>query len=268
MELVSSYIVFAALGGIAGIIAGLLGVGGGLLIVPVLVAIFSAQGISAEIYLQLAIGTSLATIMFTSLSSAYAHHRRHSVHWASVGQLSIGMVIGGGLGGLIADWIGGVILTLLFGVFEIFVAAQMIFSRPPKSHAKLPSRLANASAGIAIGGFSALLGIGGGTLSVPWLVWHSMPIHIAIGSSAACGITIAAVGALGFVVVGWHHPDLPNASTGYVYWPAVLLISLTSTLSAPWGAKLAHHLNPQQLKKLFALILAGLGLWMLLRGLT
>lgn len=263
MNIFGLFAAYLLLGSFAGAIAGLLGVGGGLVIVPVLVALYHLQGFSADHVMQLAVGTSLATIVFTALSSSLAHHRRGAVNWPVMLQLSLGIVTGGWLGGVLAVWLGGVLLVGLFGVFELVVAAQMTFNRRPSAHRAAPGAARNAVAGSVIGAVSALLGIAGGTLTVPWLVWHNIDMRQAVATSAACGLPIALVGMLGFAVVGWQQPGLPPASTGYVYWPAVAMISVASVLSAPFGARLAHRLAPQRLRKVFAVFLALLGVSML-----
>lgn len=267
MEINSLLVACVMLGVFAGAMAGLLGVGGGLIIVPVLTGLFTAQGFAAEIIIQLAVGTSLTTILFTSLSSMRAHHVRGAVRWSLVLQLSVGILLGGWLGGVFAVLLGGVWLALLFGLFELAVAAQMALGRPPAPHRASPGLLRNTLAGSVIGAVSALLGIGGGTLTVPYLVWHNVDMRRAVGTSSACGLPIALVGAMGFVVVGWSDMRLPAGSSGYVYWPAVLAISLTSVASAPLGAMLAHHLDQRRLKKIFALFITLLGLWMIARNL-
>ncbi|MFQ5644871.1 MAG: sulfite exporter TauE/SafE family protein [Thiogranum sp.] len=263
MEIFFLWFAYLLLGVIAGVLAGLLGVGGGLIIVPVLAALFALQGFTAEHLMQLAVGTSLATILFTSLSSMLAHHRRAAVEWPSMLQLSLGILPGGWLGGVLALWIGSLALAGLFGLFELLVAAQMGFGRPPAAHRKSPGRTRNAIVGVAIGALSALLGIGGGTLTVPWLVWHGIDVRKAVGTSAACGLPIALSGTLGFIAVGLGRQGLPAGSTGFVYWPAVIVISIASVLSAPSGARLAHSLDRARLKKVFAMFLAVLGLLML-----
>jgi uncharacterized membrane protein YfcA len=254
---------YLLLGGFAGVMAGLLGVGGGLIIVPILAGLYQLQHFAPEHVMQLAVGTSLATIVFTSLSSSFAHHRRGAVNWPLMAQLSLGIVAGGWLGGVLAVWLGGLALAGLFGVFELLVAGQMAFGREPAAYRRAPGALRNGFAGAAIGAVSALLGIGGGTLTVPWLVWHNVEMRQAVATSAACGLPIALVGALGFLFVGLGQVGLPAGSTGYIYWPAVAAISLASVLSAPQGARLAHRLEPRRLKKVFAGFLACLGLVML-----
>jgi uncharacterized membrane protein YfcA len=267
MDIFVLMVVYLLLGCFAGVIAGLLGIGGGLIIVPILAGLYQWQGFSPGHIMQLAVGTSLATIAFTSLSSSWAHHRRGAVNWTLMAQLSLGIVAGGWLGGVLAVWLGGLALAGLFGVFELLVAGQMAFGRGPAAHRRAPGALRNSLAGAVIGALSALLGIGGGTLTVPWLVWHNVDMRHAVATSAACGLPIALVGGLGFVLVGLDQPGLPGGATGYVYWPAVALISAASVVSAPLGARLAHRLAPSRLKKVFAGFLACLGLVMLCRSL-
>ena len=260
------YLSYALLGLFAGVVAGLLGVGGGLIIVPILTALFAAQGFTAQHIMQLAVGTSLMTIVFTSLSSMRAHHRRGAMNWPVMMQLSSGIVLGAWLGGVLSVWMGGLVLAVVFGLFELAVAGHMAYGRPPAVHRKTPGAIRNALAGTGIGALSALLGIGGGTLTVPWLVWHNIDIRQAVGTSAACGLPIALVGALGFVAVGWGQTGLPAGSTGFIYWPAVLGISILSIIGAPLGAWLAHRLERRRLKRLFALFLALLGIWMVVKS--
>lgn len=255
------------LGGFAGTLAGLLGVGGGLVIVPVLALLYQWQGLPVELVMQLAIGTSLATIVFTSLSSALAHHRRGAVRWPLVAQLSAGILAGGWLGGFVAVWLGGARLALLFGLFELGIAWYMLAGRDVPAGRARPRGLRNALAGIAIGLLSALLGIGGGTLTVPWLTWQRVDIRHAVGTSAACGFTIALAGTAGFVASGWEQPGLPAGSSGFVYWPAVAGISVASVLTAPLGARLAHRVERRRLRRTFALFLACLGLILIGRAL-
>jgi hypothetical protein len=263
MEIFYLWALYLLLGVFAGGIAGLLGVGGGLIIVPILAVLFALQGFPPEYLMQFAVGSSLATIVFTSLSSMRAHHQRGAVNWTVMLQLSLGLLLGGWLGGVLAIWMGGLVLAGLFGLFELAVAAQMGFGRPPAAHRNPSGWIRNAFAGVVIGAVSALLGIGGGTLTVPWLVWHNVDMRHAVGTSAACGLPIALSGALGFIAVGLGQADLPAGSTGFVYWPAVIAISIASVLSAPLGARLAHRLDQARLKKVFAVFIALLGLLML-----
>jgi len=260
----TQWLIYLATGAFAGTLAGLLGVGGGLIIVPILVLSFAAHGIHHEVQMHLAVGTSLATIIFTSLSSVAAHHRRGAVEWSAFWAMTPGIVIGALLGALFARVIPTLSLRTLFGLFELFVALQMALSLKPAAHRGLPGRLGMSGAGALIGGLSALVGVGGGTLTVPFLLWCNMTIQRAIATSAACGLPIAAAGAVGFVLSGWGNPQLPTWSSGYLYWPALFGVVAASMLFAPLGARLAHSLPTQVLKRLFALLLLGLALRMLM----
>ncbi|HHJ14111.1 MAG TPA: sulfite exporter TauE/SafE family protein [Gammaproteobacteria bacterium] len=251
------------LGLVAGLAAGLLGVGGGLLIVPVLALLLPARGVADAAVMPLALGSSLATIAFTSLSSMRAHHRRGAVDWPRAWRLSTGILAGAWAGGFLAHAAGGGLLARLFGLFELAVATHMLVGRAASTRGRVPARAADLAAGAVIGLLSALLGIGGGTLTVPWLVWHGMPVRRAVGSAAACGLPIALAGSVGYLVAGWRVTGLPAGSTGYLYWPAIVSVSAASVLAARWGAALAHRLSQQYLKRFFALLLAGLGLVML-----
>ncbi|MDH5785896.1 MAG: sulfite exporter TauE/SafE family protein [Chromatiales bacterium] len=259
----NEWLIYLATGAFAGTLAGLLGVGGGLIIVPILALTFAAQGVNPEIQMHLAIGTSLATIIFTSLSSVYAHHKHGAVEWPIFRAITPGIIIGALAGAFIARAIPTLSLRTLFGLFELFVAVQMALSLKPAAHRGLPGRVGMSGAGIVIGAISALVGIGGGTLTVPFLLWCNVTIQRAIATSAAVGLPIAVGGATGFVLSGWGHHKLPEWSSGYLYWPALLGIVMASTLFAPLGATLAHRLPTVLLKRLFALLLFALALRMI-----
>lgn len=256
-------ILYLGLGAVAGLVAGLLGVGGGLIIVPVLAAMFIRQGIADPVVMHLAIGTSLASIIFTSMSSVWAHHLRQSVRWRDVGRLAPGIVIGAWLGAAIADTLPSAGLRKFFGLFELYVAIQMTFKIKPAPHRDLPGRAGMLGVGGLIGTISSVVGIGGGSFTVPFLSWCNVPMREAVGTSAACGIPIAVAGAAGFVVAGWGAADLPANSLGYVYLQALLGIVSASILFAPLGARLAHWLPADRLKQVFALLLYLLAAYML-----
>ncbi|WP_303909161.1 sulfite exporter TauE/SafE family protein [Thiohalomonas denitrificans] len=255
---------YLAVGAFAGVLAGLFGVGGGLVIVPVLAFAFARAGIAPEVLMHLAIGSSLATIVFTSLASVRAHHRRGAVQWRLVGRLAPGIVVGALLGAMIADWLPGTGLRRIFGIFELAVAVQLGLGLKPAPHRTLPGTPGLFAAGGVIGTVSAIVGIGGGTLTVPFLTWNNVAIRNAVATSAACGMPIALAGAIGFAAAGWGESALPAASTGYLYWPAIGGVVAASMLFAPLGARLAHTLPGDVLKRLFALFLAGLGVYMLI----
>jgi len=262
MELFFSYV---GLGVIAGFVAGLLGVGGGLIIVPVLILIFQSNNFTQDIIVHMAIGTSLATIIFTSISSIYAHHFRHkAVRWDIVKQLTPGIIIGALLGAVIADFISAKILQQFFGFFELFVAMQMALNIKAHAARTLPNRAGILTAGTGIGVISSIVGIGGGTLTVPFLSWCNVKIQNAVATSSACGLPIAVAGCTGFIFTGWNEISLPEHSFGYIYWPAFLSIVISSMLMAPVGAWLAHRLSAAKLKRFFSLVLFLLGVKMLL----
>jgi uncharacterized membrane protein YfcA len=251
------------LGGFAGVVAGLLGVGGGLIIVPFLLLIWHAGGFVTDSPMQQAVGTSLAIIILTSLSSVYAHHRYGAVDWRIVKRLLPGIVTGGLFGAVLAVNLPSGILRQAFGIFELLVALQMGFGWRPDPQRELPRPMAMGIIGAFIGSVSSFLGVAGGTLVVPFLTWCNVVMQRAVGTAAACGIPIAVAGSTGFIWLGWGEGSLASGSAGYVYVPALLSVAAASVLFAPVGAWLAHRASPQVLKKGFALFLAILGVWML-----
>jgi uncharacterized membrane protein YfcA len=258
------FLLYLVLGGFAGVLAGLFGVGGGIIIVPVLVFSFTAQGFDAEVLTHLAVGTSLATIVFTSINSVRAHHSFGAVRWAVFAWLTVGIVLGSGLGTLTASYIAGPHLQKIIGVFALLVSAQMALDLRPKARHEIPGKPGLTLAGLVIGWASAIFGIGGGSLTVPFLTWRSLSMQQAVATSAACGFPIAVASTLSFMILGWHDPLLPPHSLGFVYLPALLGIALTSMFFARFGARLAHKLSPRLLKRLFAALLFCVGLNFLL----
>lgn len=257
------WLLYLATGVIAGFLAGLLGVGGGLVIVPVLALIFAAAHFPAEHIMHLALGTSLASILFTSISSLRAHHAHGAVNWPVVRGIAPGIVVGTLLGTLLAAQLSTFFLKVFFIVFIYYVAAQMLLNIRPKPSRQLPGAAGLFAAGGVIGGVSSLVGIGGGTLSVPFMTWCNVKLHQAIGTSAAIGFPIAAAGALGFMLNGLMARNLPEYSWGFIYLPALAGLVVASVLTAPFGAKLAHRLPVAKLKKIFAALLLVLGTRML-----
>jgi hypothetical protein len=255
-----SYIV---LGAAVGVLAGLLGVGGGLIIVPALSFLFTAQGFAPEHILHLALGTSLASIMFTSVSSFRAHHKRGAVVWPAVMAIAPGILIGTFGGSYIAALLSTRFLKGFFGFFLYYVATQMVLGFKPKPGRSLPGAPGMIAAGGVIGAFSSLVGIGGGSLSVPFLAWCNIPVHHAIGTSAAIGFPIAVAGGVGYMINGLKAAGLPPHTLGFVHVEALLGIAAASILTAPLGAKLAHSLPVDRLKKLFAVFLYVIGTKML-----
>lgn len=255
---------YIGLGLVGGIMAGLMGIGGGIVIVPGLYYLFVWQDFPADYLMQLAVATSLATIIFTAISSTRAHHRRGAVQWPTVAGLVPGIVLGAVLGGLLARWISSEWMRVIFGFFEIAVALQIGFGARPPAGRTLPPVPGKIGAGLGIGSLSALLGIGGGTLTVPFLLWCNVGIHQAVATAAACGLPIAVAGTLTMIMAGWAEPGLPALSLGYVYWPAALAVMIASYLIAPLGARLAHALPVTTLKRVFAVLLAIIGLRMVI----
>ena len=244
--------------------AGLLGVGGGLIIVPALVWSFQLEGVLLAVQMHLAIGTSLATIILTSIASVRAHDRRGGVNWEVFWRLTPGIVVGALIGAAVADALPTATLKLVFGVFVLLVAAQIAFGDKPAPHRGLPQTVGIFIAGTVIGAISAVVGIGGGSLTVPFLAWCNTSLRNAVATSAACGLPIALSGTVGFIVMGWGEPGLPDWSLGYVYLPALLGIVATSMFFAGLGARLAHTLPTRVLQMIFATFLLIVGTNMLL----
>ncbi len=254
-------------GTFAGFSAGLLGIGGGLIIVPVLYFIFSAQAYDQQHVMHMALATSLATIIVTSISSTFAHHKKQAVKWRIVFLLSPGLCLGAWLGASAASEFSTATLKPLFGLFELFVAALMFSQYQSKQHNVTIKPVTALLGGNIIGSISAIVGIGGGTLTVPFLNWHNINIKNAIATSAACGLPIAIMATAAYITKGNISIDLPlseNNTLGYVQLNAFLLIAISSFIFAPAGAKLAHLIPAPALKKVFAFFLLLLGLKMLL----
>ncbi len=259
-----TFLAYLFTGAFAGMTAGLMGLGGGAVIVPILYALFTIQALAPEYTMQLAVGTSLATIVFTAISSSLTHYRLGNIQTKTVLWLTPGIIIGAWLGAAIADALPTDTLRRIFGIFEIIIAMQIGFGFKPGANRTLPSPRGLAVAGSFIGTISSIMGIGGGSLTVPYLLWCNVPMKEAVGSSAACGLPIAFAGVIGFIVAGLGNPGLPDWSLGYVYLPATLCIVSTSVLFAPIGAHLAHRLPVLILKRIFAVFLVLVGLKMLL----
>ena len=254
------------LGAFAGFLAGLLGVGGGMLMVPFMTFVLSSKGVPAQYVVKMAIATSLATICFTSISSVRTHHLRGAVRWHIVKLLAPGIVAGSLLGAQLAKVLPTQSLALLFAVFVGFSATQMLIDRKPKPSRQLPGAQGTLAAGGAIGMLSALVGAGGAFVSVPFMTWCNVPIHNAVATSAALGFPIAFAGTLGYVIAGWSLHDMPAGALGFIYLPALVAIAAASVLTAPIGARLAHQLPMAQLRRAFAVLLYGLAAYMLYKG--
>lgn len=258
----SFLIALLALGLVSGFIAGLLGVGGGLVMVPMLVMLFAQQGFDPSWQMHLALGTSLAVIVLTSMSSLRAHHAHGAVRWDTVRRIAPGIVLGTLLGAFAARYLSDFGLRLFFVAFLFYAATQMWLEYKPKPHRELPGWPGMTAVGAVIGAVSAWVGIGGGTLSVPFQRWCNVDLHQAIGTSAAIGFPIAVTGAAGYALAGQGAPGLPSWSVGFIYIPALAGIAGASWLTAPLGARLAHRLPVRNLKRIFALLLYAMGLRM------
>jgi len=261
------FIEYAVLGCVAGFAAGLLGIGGGMLLVPFMTAMLTAQGMPMQFVVHSAIATSMASIIFTSLSSVRAHQQKKAVRWDLVMSFAPGIVLGGLLSGgavfaaLKTGW-----LALVFSIFVGYSAVQMVLNSKPKPSRQMPGPLGTGAAGAGIGFLSGLVGAGGGFVSVPFMLWCNVPLHQAVGTSAALGFPIAVANTIGYVWSGMHVENLAPGMIGYVYWPALLVLVLFSVVLAPIGARTAHKLPVPALKKVFAGLLFFLAAYMLYKA--
>lgn len=248
----------------AGMLAGALGLGGGVVIVPALIFVFHGMGFDSAIIAKMAVATSLSTIIVTSISAVCTHHQAGFVRWPVVLRLGAGIIFGAFAGAFIADWMKGEWLTRLFGLFAVLIALQMLLAGRRNVVADAPERLPGALGlglvGLLIGSGSALFGIGGGSLTVPFLSHCRLKMQQAVAAASACGLPIAVAGTAGFVVAGWGQPALPEGSLGYVFLPASAGIVLTSFPVARLSARASHRLPSATLKKVFSLVLIVLGL--------
>ena len=249
---------YAAAGAFVGFLAGLLGIGGGMTLVPILSALFAAQALAPEHTVHLALGTAMASIIFTSSASVRAHHKRGAVDWTVARRLAPGMVLGAALATLASGFISQRALALAFAAIVYAGAVQMLFGGRPSVARALPATPAMLAVGIAIGVICGLVSAGGAFLTVPFMLLCGVPVLAAIGTAAAIGIPVAVVGTVGFVASGWRVGGLPEATLGFVFLPALAALVVGSVLMAPVGAHLAHRLPVATLKRIFALLLLAL----------
>ena len=258
----------ALLGVGTGFLAGLLGIGGGMLMVPFITIILGQRGVAADLAVKMAIATSMATIIFTSVSSVRAHHRRGAVRWDIVKRLAPGIVIGSLIGSLgVFALLKGTALAIFFALFVGFSATQMFLDKKPKPTRQMPGPGGQLAAGGVIGFVSGLVGAGGGFISVPFMTWCNVAIHNAVATSAALGFPIAVANVVGYIASGFAVQGLPPGSFGYIWLPALVVIAAASVFTAPLGAKAAHSLPVKKLKRVFASILYVLAAYMLWKGL-
>ncbi|WP_020166700.1 MULTISPECIES: sulfite exporter TauE/SafE family protein [Methylotenera] len=256
-------IAFVLLGIFVGILAGMLGIGGGGVMVPVLTSIFIYQGFPKDSVVHLALGTSMACIALTSFSSMRAHHKNGAVIWPLVKTMSIGMVVGTFSGTFLTAYLSSITLSIIFAAFMGYVAVQMFRTTKIKASSGEINKTELRLVTLGIGATSALVSIGGGSLTVPYLTWRGINVKSAIGISAALGFYISIAGTFGYLINGFINPATTQYSWGYIYLPAVLLVSIPSYFTAPLGAKLTQRLPTQILKKIFGVLLLILSLKML-----
>ncbi len=258
------------LGAIAGFLAGLLGVGGGMLLVPFMTFLLAQRGVEASMAVKMAIATSGATILFTSLSSLSAHHRHGTVRWPLVARLAPGILVGGvAAGGGAMALLKGQVLGLIFAAFNVVMAVRMLRGSDARAGRTLPGTAGLVGAGGVIGFMSGLLGAGGAFLSVPFMTWCSVPMRQAVGTSAALGFPIAVASTLGYLVGGWGLPAALPGAFGFLYLPGIAIVALASVATAQLGARTAQRMPVQRLRRVFALLLfalAGYMAWKSLAG--
>ncbi len=249
-------VIYLIVGVVVGILAGIFGVGGGIIVVPTLIFCFRRMGMDESYLVHMAIATSHTTIIFTSTTSSFAYHKRKNVEWNVVRYLAPGLLLGALIfGPYIADYLPAQVLQTMFAVFLFFVAVKMWLGLKPKSAGQLPGAVRLGVVGSFIGTLSSLLGIGGGSITVPFLSWKGMSMRHAIGTSVSCGVLIAISSSIGYVYAGWGEVNLPEETFGYVYWPAILGIVTTSMLFVRVGVKIASLIDEKLQKKLFSILL-------------
>lgn len=262
------YLAYLLLGAFVGFFAGLLGIGGGLILVPVLSWLFEAQQLGGAQNLHLALGTSMAAILYTAASSAHTHYAHGAVNMSIVRNMTPGLLLGTLLGALFAGSVPQSYLAIFFALFVYFAAAQMLLGFKPKAARQLPGRVGMALVGGGIGAISSLVSIGGGTLSVPYMLWHNVPFKHAIGTSAALGFPIALGGTIGYAATGLMLHTLPEGTLGFIYLPALFMLMLGSAFTTTLGAQATHRLPLAPLRRGFAILLFVLATRMLLKAIT
>jgi uncharacterized membrane protein YfcA len=261
--LLSDILMLMLCGSISGFLAGLLGIGGGMILVPFMILVFNHLGFSQEVIVHMAIATGMCTILFTTSSAIWAHHKHGSIDWKLVAALSPGMVFGGLIGGselfeaLKTSW-----LSLFFAVFIVYTSIQMLLNKKPKAGRDLPGALGLFSFGGFAGALASLVGAGGAFITVPFMLWCNVKPHTAMATSSGLGLPVAAAATLGYMYGSWGNPNLPAGSMGFVYLPAVACIVVVSIFTAPFGARLARKLDVAQLKRVFGVMLLLLAAFM------
>jgi uncharacterized protein len=257
------FVAYLFLGAGVGFLAGLLGIGGGMVMVPFLSMIFLAQGFPFETKMQVILATSMATIIFTSVSSVRAHHAKGAVNWHAIAVMAPGILVGAFIGTRVVASLSTRFLAIFFTCFLFYTATQMLVNFKPKASRTLPGKPGLFGAGGVVGLLSAMVGAGGGFFSIPFLTWCNVAMHTAVGTSAALGFPIAVFTTIGNVINGWGAANVPQPAIGFIYLPALIGISITSVITAPFGARLAHRLPVATLKRTLAIMLYLLALKML-----
>jgi uncharacterized membrane protein YfcA len=262
--LLNDILILMLCGSISGFLAGLLGIGGGMILVPFMILVFNHLGFNQEVIVHMAIATGMATILFTTSSAILAHHKHGSIDWKLVAALSPGMIFGGLIGGselfeaLKTSW-----LSLFFAIFIIYTSIQMLLNKKPSAGRDLPGVIGLFSFGTFAGALASLVGAGGAFITVPFMLWCNVKPHTAMATSSGLGLPIAMAATLGYMYGSWGNPNLPSGSLGFVYLPAVVCIVIVSIFTAPFGAKMARKLNVAQLKRVFGIMLFLLAAFML-----
>ena len=254
---------YLSIGVLVGFMAGLLGIGGGMLLVPILVFVFDASHFAEEHLMHLALGTAMATIPFTSLSSVSAHHVRGGVDWSIVRGMLPGIALGAALGTLVAGSIPGRPLAIFFAAFILYAATSMFFDLTPKGKRALPGPQGLILTGTIVSFLASFLAAGAAFMTIPFMLWCSVPLKRAVGTAAAIGFPLSLAAGIGYVLAGQSAAGLPNYSLGYVYLPATAMIALTSVLTAPLGARVSQRMPVKRLRIVFALTLYALAARML-----
>ena len=261
--LLSDILMLMLCGSISGFLAGLLGIGGGMILVPFMILVFNHLGFNQEVIVHMAIATGMATILFTTSSAIWAHHKHGSIDWKLVASLSPGMIFGGLIGGselfeaLKTSW-----LSLFFAIFIVYTSIQMLLNKKPTAGRSLPGAIGLFSFGTFAGALASLVGAGGAFITVPFMLWCNVKPHTAMATSSGLGLPIALAATLGYMYGSWGNPNLPSGSMGFVYLPAVACIVIVSIFTAPFGAKMARKLDVAQLKRVFGVVLFFLAAFM------
>ena len=258
-------LLYFLLGTSSGVLAGLFGIGGGIIIIPTFFYIFSYLGFAEEILSHMVLGSSLGVIVFSSLSSTFSHHSKGAVNWKLIKVVVPSIVIGSSLGGITAGYLESSTLQGLVSLFLVVASIQLIFEFPPPSQNPKTNLVGPVIAGGGIGWLSGVFGIGGGIFSVPYFYHRGLTMMNAIGTSAACGIPIALAGSISYMVIGFENINLPNNSIGYIYLPATLIVGLMSSITAKYGVNIAHRMKQKKLRIAFAFLVMIMALNLLTR---